>query len=152
VIGNTDRHQNNWGIVFEPSSYPSFRPSPAFDSGTALGHELLEEKFRDYESAARRTKYLSDPKKARHHLKWALSDAKPINFFDFMAKLISAFPQTETEIRDRLDFTRKDVTAVLQGLPKLITHKTAQLTEQRLTFTINLIMDRRAFLLETLDH
>lgn len=38
LIGNTDRHQDNWGLVFELRS-GRIRLSPLFDNGTAMGHE-----------------------------------------------------------------------------------------------------------------
>ena len=54
LIGNLDRHQDNWGIIYERSgkqSAPSvtLHMSPAFDNGTALGHEILEEKMDNFE-------------------------------------------------------------------------------------------------------
>ncbi len=46
LIGNTDRHQDNWGVIwYNREGYPD-RPvakfSPAFDNGTAMGHEILK--------------------------------------------------------------------------------------------------------------
>jgi hypothetical protein len=42
VIGNTDRHQDNWGIIFKPHPAEGETPAriaPLFDNGTSLGHE-----------------------------------------------------------------------------------------------------------------
>ena len=44
LIGNTDRHQDNWGILWRRNTQDRMIPrfSPAFDNGTALLHEILE--------------------------------------------------------------------------------------------------------------
>lgn len=41
LIGNTDRHQDNWGYLFLPreAGKPNAYLSPLFDHGTSLGHE-----------------------------------------------------------------------------------------------------------------
>jgi len=39
LIGNTDRHQENWGIIHSPGQTPPITLSPLFDNGTSLGHE-----------------------------------------------------------------------------------------------------------------
>lgn len=60
IIGNEDRHQENWGIIIAnkaPSktsrslflrkalaSAPTYRFAPIYDSGSSLGRELLEKK------------------------------------------------------------------------------------------------------------
>lgn len=40
LIGNTDRHQENWGLLVDVGSPPrvSLELAPAFDNGTSLGH------------------------------------------------------------------------------------------------------------------
>src|SRR3990172_6574438 len=47
LIGNTDRHQDNWGILWKGIGFKkactSF--SPAFDNGTAMGGEIIERNF-----------------------------------------------------------------------------------------------------------
>lgn len=55
LIGNSDRHQENWGFVFVPESAPGVTPpkvrgylAPYFDNGTSLGHERYVEKIRGW--------------------------------------------------------------------------------------------------------
>lgn len=53
LIGNTDRHQENWGLVLKnaklnPKKGGEVYPSPAFDNGTALGYEILEKNIDKY--------------------------------------------------------------------------------------------------------
>ena len=46
LIGNTDRHQDNWGFIFQLDDNRGLhgRLTPAFDNGTALGFELSPER------------------------------------------------------------------------------------------------------------
>ena len=48
LIGNTDRHQENWGLILKnaklnPKGSGKIYPSPAFDNGTALCYEKLSQ-------------------------------------------------------------------------------------------------------------
>jgi hypothetical protein len=46
VIGNVDRHTENWGFLIEPeASKPIFTLAPAFDNGTSLGYIVREAIF-----------------------------------------------------------------------------------------------------------
>ncbi len=47
IIGNTDRHQDNWGVLYKNDEDGVLRAefSPAFDNGTALGHEIVDHKL-----------------------------------------------------------------------------------------------------------
>jgi hypothetical protein len=48
LIGNTDRHPDNWGVLARVDQVRSrtFRLAPAFDNGTSLGYEQTEQKIR----------------------------------------------------------------------------------------------------------
>ncbi|HEX5338446.1 MAG TPA: HipA domain-containing protein [Gallionella sp.] len=49
LIGNTDRHQDNWGLIFFRSGDESkCRLAPLFDNGTSLGHERFPERVRGW--------------------------------------------------------------------------------------------------------
>ena len=45
VIGNTDRHSENWGILQKQDSPLSIESlAPSYDHGSSLGHELMDER------------------------------------------------------------------------------------------------------------
>lgn len=55
LIGNSDRHQENWGFVFIPRPNPGNTPqkskgylAPLFDNGTSLGHERYVERVQGW--------------------------------------------------------------------------------------------------------
>ena len=41
IIGNSDRHTNNFGLMRDPETLEWLKPAPIFDSGTSLGCDLF---------------------------------------------------------------------------------------------------------------
>jgi len=73
LIANTYRHHENWGLVIDVSKLvlgeisPVFTLSPAFDNGTSLGYNFLEEKLPDYLKAPNWFKQYAS--RCTHHLR-----------------------------------------------------------------------------------
>lgn len=68
LIGNTDRHSENWGFLLFPGSkigLGSPRLAPAFDNGTSLGWQTPEEKL--VEKCGEVHRFIED---GRHHYAW----------------------------------------------------------------------------------
>jgi hypothetical protein len=144
VIGNTDRHQENWGIVLqEPGvSQPCPRFSPAFDNGTALAYEQREERFDKFEDQAYLLRYLTSPKQAKHHMRWNLDDECPMSFHGFVKRYAIAYPETKQVVLATLEFRLEDLQARLVPLLEIPVAPRYQLTKRRLDFTLKLIMKR----------
>lgn len=89
LIGNTDRHQENWGVLWERDknneNKPSATLSPAFDNGTSLGSEILEENLQQYLNREKLERYIN---KGRHHMKWSANDPDKEGHFSMLEKLI----------------------------------------------------------------
>jgi hypothetical protein len=115
IIGNQDRHQDNWGIIwtfhlnnrsipamlrmikdfgiFKATEVVEARFSPAFDNGTSLGYEILDEDIKTFDRD-KIHRYIS---KGRHHMKWSMGSEK-LNHFEFIKKYIEKYPQTKKTI------------------------------------------------------
>ena len=158
VIGNTDRQPENWGVIVpsqeecskNDSETINLRLSPAFDNGTGMGWEQLEENLYRFDDPAEVTRYLTNPKKARHHMKWAMDDAAPIGFFQFIAKLCAEYPWTREIVMNRLEFDEQTVRSKLEPLTMIPIAERWRLTNKRLEFTVSLVLRRRELLLEAL--
>lgn len=88
LCGNTDRHQDNWGIVFDQDGTPpNARLSPAYDNGTSLGYQLSEENAEGWKD----DDFLHFIKQGRHHMKWSLIEPK-LRHIDFICRLADAVP------------------------------------------------------------
>lgn len=159
VIGNVDRHQDNWGVlikrtnvVAEIKDMPLWpRLSPAFDNGTALGYEIIEDNILKFEDDAYLKRYLTRPKHARHHMWWSLADMGDMNFFDFMGRFLKSYPQERETVMNLLRFTQGDIEERLCELPQIAVADEYRLTQQRLDFTIHLIMKRKEMLENILE-
>ena len=71
LIGNTDRHHENWGIVVEISE--PMRLTPSFDHASSLGRELLDPKRKMWLSGGQIKNYAT---RARGGIYWSTQDKK----------------------------------------------------------------------------
>lgn len=148
MIGNTDRHQDNWGIVEHGNSIYF---SPAFDNGTALGHEIVEQKLASLLAAPER--YARSPK-ATHHLKWARSDSKKLPHFDLPQRFLKQYSDIPEDMRLCVSFPMdafKEQMMELVALSNTLPYEYGKLTPQRAEFIIRLTECRRRILLEILE-
>jgi len=151
LTGNIDRHQDNWGLIAKgatgsPTQKASIRFSPAFDNGTALGYEILEQNIDKYNDENKLIRYLTDANKARHHMKWSLDENESLNFYDFMRKFVLEFPDTMPIIEKYLDFNRLQVEEIMSPLVAAVSDKVNCLSQKRLNFIIELIFRRKQLL------
>jgi hypothetical protein len=45
LIGNTDRHPDNWGLLVGLGAAPQYAMAPAFDNGTSLAYKIPEDRL-----------------------------------------------------------------------------------------------------------
>jgi hypothetical protein len=124
--------------------------SPAFDNGTALGYEILEQNIDKFEETNRLQSYLTH-KCARHHMKWSLDEEKQLNFYEFMKKFTVDFPETKSIMAQHLSFDYQQVEEVLAPLVGAVSDPKYKLTQKRLDFVLKLIFGRKRILEETLE-
>lgn len=101
LIGNTDRHQDNWGLLWihRADDSRSVRPAPIFDNGTSLGHEIIERKLTDFTDAERLSHYVN---RGHHHIRWHVGDSKPQQHVEMLSRLIDAYPHLAERVGSRL--------------------------------------------------
>jgi len=156
LAGNTDRHQDNWGLILEDAKLGEPKEpyvlffSPAFDNGTALSYEIIEKNIDKYNDPATLKAYLTNPKRARHHMKWTLDEQDPLNFYDFMRKFVLEFPDTKSIIEKHLGFKQSQVEEIMSPLVAAVSDNTYCLSGKRLNFIMELIFRRKKLLEETL--
>lgn len=157
VIGNVDRHPENWGIfglaeTATGTDTVQLWLSPAFDNGTAMSYEQPEEHFARFDDESYARRYLTKARRARHHMRWSLDEQDDMNFFDFMRRFVREFPETRDSIASRLEFTEADLRARLSGLTSIPVAEGWSLTPQRLDFTLALVMRRVSLLKIALEN
>lgn len=140
LLGNTDRHQENWGILFEAGEY---KLSPAFDNGTSMGHEISN--FSEFDNLSRIRGYVG---KGKHHMKWDVNQDRVAreNHKDFLIRYVQEYPVSLNSIKSCLDFNSEDVKNRLDDLCSFdIEHR---LTPERAMFMLKLLNFRRDNLLQ----
>jgi len=115
LIGNNDRHDENWGLCYKIDSLinqnktnvgelrTTLRFAPIYDNASCLTRELTEEGVKDILDDDRKfNKYVNGKKSKPPNLYWDEKDPKLYKHFDLMAKLIEKEPDTRQVIQDFL--------------------------------------------------
>jgi len=77
MIGNVDRHHENWAVLRSVSAEgPALRIAPTFDHASSLGRELRDEKRKDFLRQKRVAEYV---RKGSGAIYWKETDAKGVN-------------------------------------------------------------------------
>lgn len=87
LIGNTDRHQDNWGILYwldSPTGVTKANFSPLFDNGTSLGYERFPDHVKGW-TDARFKEYVL---RGKHHMRWELNSPEQAKHIE-MVKLVT---------------------------------------------------------------
>lgn len=110
LIGNTDRHQDNWGLIRDPTAgkHRQLRLAPLFDNGTSLGHERFVERVRGW-TDAQLNDYIS---KGTHHVKWVV-DVEPVpeinKHLELLQTVWATWQGTLDLARARLSFSEENL-------------------------------------------
>jgi len=147
LIGNTDRHQDNWGVITNFTVFTS-RISPAFDNGTSMGHEIQEKKFSQFDERVRLEKYVN---KGKPHLKWDLNEEHKFrgNQDALLLKVLDTYPNFSDLMLSCLNFKREQIEEMLERLVRF--NVPVRLTKNRARFMLNLLCYRQKHLLSMIS-
>lgn len=138
LIGNTDRHQDNWGFVFQNSSV---RLAPLFDNGTSLGHERFPEHVSRW-TGEDVNRYIA---KGSHHVRWSLADATPLRgHITLLKRALAEWPDTRATAGERLNFSTAELAECFADLMEL--PAPLQLSPERSAFMLRLLIRRHEML------
>jgi len=146
VIGNTDRHQENWGILWDDDTKTA-RFSPYFDNGTSLGHEIPPIKFPKFRSNSDMLDgYI---RRGRHQMRWALENDVRLPLIQGVVDYAKEYPSVTPSLIDSLAWSEDELE---QSLTQLVSFDIkSPLTEDRAAFVLFLASHRRALLTELLE-
>jgi len=147
LIGNTDRHQDNWGVIWEYMDDRAIplRMTPVFDNGTSMGHEILKRKFYLFDNEEKIYKYVS---RGCHHMKWSLDDQEKLSQAVLLQRLIAVYPTIRNVISSMINFDAKKLE---NDIMELVDFKVpCPLSYERARFIIKLLNFRRKSILSIL--
>lgn len=155
LIGNTDRHQENWGFLFHkgqsyetllsgtPKSIVSL--SPAFDNGTSMGHEIIERKFKTFDLPGKMDLYI---RKGTHHMRWSIEDSVRTNHIDLILKIAELGGNFSRYALKWLDINLQEVEDYMRLLTEF--ELPVKLSPSRVDFMFKLISTRHSKLVSAL--
>ncbi|PBJ25542.1 hypothetical protein BSG18_09780 [Pseudomonas ogarae] len=161
VIGNTDRHQDNWGylITSSPNTKSVARRkgeqyglrlkfAPWFDNGTSLGYQILERKFSQWD-AFRLDNFI---RKGTHHIRWAPDNLVQVGHLESMDFISKHNPKVRALILRKLkQFDTAHFINFMEQLVDLPMPPHARLTKARANFVIRLTLRRIELITEKLN-
>ena len=112
LIGNTDRHSENWGFLVErgPDGRPSHFMAPAFDNGTSLGFIIGEKQLKQYAVPDQLAAFISA---GHHHFGWASGDKPSGQHIALCARLAHEFPASRPVMRATLQVADSEIDDLL---------------------------------------
>ncbi len=147
LIGNTDRHQDNWGLLWKGAGDAKgcVTFSPAFDNGTSMGGEIVEKNFVKFEVPDYIKHYIS---KGTHHMKWEVRDSVRLSHSDMLVRLVTKYPEHKEIMLKSLHFNGDELKYFIEQLTMF--EVPSPLSKARAAFIVKLIGFRQQFLLDTL--
>lgn len=137
LIGNTDRHQDNWGLLWT-QGYNHVRMAPVFDNGTSLGYEILESKMNHFSNPIRMQTYID---KGNHHMRWQLIDKCQCQHLMLLKQLLNRHPELKNRIKNKLALFQREH---LKAMMTLCTQYPVDipLSQERAKFVYELVVAR----------
>lgn len=150
LIGNTDRHQENWGLLLglspDDSATMSIMLSPAFDNGTALGYELVPSKVLAFLKDKNWLRsYIS---RGHHHMRWQLADKHQAQHVELLLQLAKKHPQSRPAMLSVLQVSDQQFSDAI--LPLCTLRLPVAFTHDRAALMLHLLSARRDILLHRL--
>ncbi len=140
LIGNGDRHHENWGFVQrrEINLPDILYLSPTYDHASCLGREFLDakRKVRSVESYA---------KKCFSAFYRDVNDKKPLKTFELFKELANRYPSiTEVWLNRLASISKENINFILQAIPrKRISPIAAKFAQDILEFNQNRLLSLR---------
>ena len=112
LIGNTDRHSENWGYLEErgPAGRPVHLMAPAFDNGTSLGFIIGEKQLETYAAPNRLAAFIGA---GHHHFGWTSGDKPSGQHVDLCARFAEEFPESRPAMHATLQVADSEIVDLL---------------------------------------
>jgi hypothetical protein len=103
LIGNVDRHAQNWGLLRDATNADVYRLAPAFDNGTSLGYECLDDALARASTPEQIARHL---RRGTHHCTWNDSQERHGDpMFELCGRLYTAYPSARQAMLDVIRLT-----------------------------------------------
>lgn len=147
LIGNTDRHLENWGLLVrrEQEGKPEYSLPPVYDNGTSLGWEMAGAQMEQLQDPDRLARYIA---RGTHHYGWDPGDRPSAQHAELCKVFCGTYRSTLPEILGLLGFQERSVAEICQACTHFDVE--APFTKERALFVTNLLMARQRALIAAL--
>ena len=134
IIGNSDRHQNNWALIRDEEGY--YRLSPLYDNGSSLCSYVPEDKIPDFLSDHMRFNALVDTK-SRSRI--GLNNIKKPKHSEIIQYLLDSGYLTSYEILFWANRLSRYINSLLNRYENVISQKRIELLKRFILEKINIL-------------
>jgi hypothetical protein len=116
IIGNVDRHSENWGFLVRRSDRgnPTYSMAPYYDNGTSLGYELTAAKAEELlRNAVALEAYID---RGKHHIGWDMQSDVATGHFDLLERVIKTIPAASGAVESMIRFEEKLIRPMIAKL------------------------------------
>lgn len=140
LIGNTDRHPENWGLLrYLSEGAECHRMAPVYDNGTSLGYGIQEDALVAARTEVRLAKYMS---RGTHHVQFEPPDKKGGDHVGVCRRFVEEYPESRDAIKYTLGFDLEGVRDILSWCCEFAVEP--RFSRERADFIWNFISRRKA--------
>lgn len=116
VIGNSDRHSENWGFLIDSASpQPTFSLAPAFDNGTSLGYIIRENDLPRFTRPEALGQLVA---RGRHHYGWVSGDHEGAQHARLCRRFIDRYPTFSGAMDDAVSLMNARIDQIVEWCTK----------------------------------
>jgi hypothetical protein len=118
LIGNSDRHPENWGILLEYrlGELNNFNFSPVYDNGTSFAYEQSDNAILALNTQSGVLRYIN---RGLHHCSWDLASDARARHIELCQSYLQAHPEAGAQMRSVIQFDLAKLHEVLHGFSGL---------------------------------
>jgi hypothetical protein len=140
LIGNTDRHTENWGFLVRRDALGSvnYAIAPLYDNGTSLGYQVSNDRLVEASSAPRIEKFVES---GRGELGWDMNEDVRLSHFDLIARVLDRHPQSAEVLEPFARFNLSQMESTLAECS--VADVRVNFPRERATFVMRQIVERQ---------
>ncbi|WP_162998087.1 HipA domain-containing protein [Brevundimonas lutea] len=147
LIGNTDRHPENWGLLRQLEDDTSRLVfAPLYDNGTSLGYSVREEHLERELAQDRIERFIN---RGTHHAQFAADDVRGARHVDLCRQFSAEYPAARDVMARVTNFDPKEVADILGWCTTFEVEP--RFTRQRAAYVAQLIESRRQAIIAALE-
>jgi hypothetical protein len=113
MIGNTDRHSENWGFLVDLSKLDdtAYSMAPAFDNGTSLGFLIRDADLGRFMKPARFAEFIN---RGRHHYGWVSGNDGTAGHAALCGQFMRVYGDSSVAIRNTIRLKDSRIEQIMQ--------------------------------------